>query len=173
MWAQSRTVKSSSSDPGATWDYKLDSWSPTAMVMRVTDPLGNDTVHNFTNLNYNAYMETSTKWYSGSSSSGSLLKSSATTYWSPSIYANNQDPKAWETIAMPTKVVTTLDNGKVTETDTAYCCSFTANWEGGASGSMNYGKPSDIKVYDYGSGAAGPLLQEKKQHTCSNLIAAI
>ena len=162
MWVQTRTVKPSSADPGSTWHYNLDSWSNTASVMRVNDALGNDTVHNFTNLGNGNYMETSTKWYAGSSGGGNVLKSSTTSYWSPGIYGNAHDPAATETIAMPTKVVTTLNNGKVTETDTAYCCTFTASWEGGATGSMNYGKRSDVKVYDYGSGAAGPLLQDKK-----------
>jgi RHS repeat-associated protein len=165
MWAASRTVKTSASDPGGTWQYLLDAWSNSGSTMRVRDPNSNDTVHTFLNYGFTtrpSFMETATKWYSGSYTSGTVLRSSATTYSTVGLYGGTPDQTAGEVIAFPTKVVTTLDNGKVTETDTAYCCSFTASWADASSTSMTYGRPSDVKVYDYGSGAHGSLLQEKK-----------
>ncbi len=130
--------------------------------MRVTDPYGNDTVHNFTNFGSGTsplYMETSTNSYSGSSSSGTLLRSASTSYVSSWIYSPTNGIQQPEALAYPVSTTTTLDNGKVKETDTAYCCSFTSSWGSGGA-TPSYQRPSDVKSYDYGAGTHGPLLQE-------------
>ena len=90
-----------------------------------------------------------------------MLKTVATTFSSGTAYGGNQGPQeGTQTWAFPMSVVTTL-SGQVTETDTSYCCSFSAAWWGFGGGTETYGKVSDVKVFDYGSGAHGSLLQEK------------
>jgi RHS repeat-associated protein len=168
MWATSRTVVSGPSDPGATWNYKYGGgYGTNQIAITVTDPqpYSNDTVHTFTNYGTGAspaYYETLTQSYNGSSSGGNVLKTVATTYSSGGAYGGNQGPQqgtqAW---AFPMTVVTTL-NGQVTETDTSYCCSFSAAWWAFGSGTETYGKVSDVKTYDFGTGSHGSLLQEKK-----------
>jgi RHS repeat-associated protein len=157
MWVSSRIVKARDTDAsGSLWKYDY-SGAPTTVT--VTDPLLNDTVHGFSALATNFYRESSTKWYSGSHTSGTLLKSTTTGYQFEPIYVNGQDPAAGEYVVFPNSEVTALGNS-VTETDTQYAPSFTASWGPGYSGTVTYGRPSDVKVYDYGSGSKGALLSE-------------
>ena len=145
----------------------------------VTDPASSDTVHTFTPLTVPApgggsygtcsFYETQTKYYQGSSISGTLLKtlntqfsSSEPTFWplgydalnvfpkiATSIWANNQqdqvqhDPDNAVTFWSP---VVYYANGAV---DTIYAQSFTGM----------YGDTVATREYDYGSGAPGPLLR--------------
>jgi len=106
MEVKSRTVTLGSSS--ATWNYNSGT---------VTDPYGNDEVHEFTYINppTNASVETQVSYYSGSSTSGTgtLLKTVATTYG----YDYGVGGKA---NIRPIQKTVTLDNGQSSTTTIGY-----------------------------------------------------
>ncbi len=138
---RSRAVASRTLTDGTTshtWNYN---WSAVqsngTLINIVTDPLGNDTVHTFTPADAGCYFyETSTASYSGSHSTGQLLR---TVTMTPGI--------------LPTTIVTT-DNvsGQVTQTLKTFAPQIGAN--------MISGLPTVQKDYDWGPGTPGALLRE-------------
>jgi RHS repeat-associated protein len=115
MEVTSRTVTGTSS---ATWNYTPGTWDSSGDPQTtVTDPYGNDEVHEFTYINppTNASFETLVSHYSGSSTSGTgkLLKTVATTYG----YDNGVGGK---TNFRPIQETVTLDNGQSSRTTMGY-----------------------------------------------------
>lgn len=137
-----------------TWQYSNESSAP----VTVTDPAGNQTVTSFTcpigryvDANMNGgetdppcYVA-SVKYYQGSSASGTLLKTVATTY-TPS------------GAMLPQTVTTTLNDANlVSQTYTTYDSIPIPLW---TSDNFTWGNPTEQDEYDYGTGAAGTLLRK-------------
>jgi YD repeat-containing protein len=108
---QSRMVNANDGTGPHTWTYKMASApgdqnyvdggpSDFPYLSVVTDPLGNDTVHTFTDVDTAddavQYYETQTQYYQGSYTSGTLLKTIATQYaynsWTMHSTAGNEGP---------------------------------------------------------------------------------
>lgn len=148
-WVTSRTVNANDGTGPHTWTY---SYGSTTVV---TDPLGNDTVH--TVWGPCTSYDTSTQYYQGHQSGGTLLKTVATAYQSFS-GPNSLLP----TIEIPTQVTTTWPNNQVTQTAKAYDAGFTYipyELTGLQNGTVTYGKVISQTDYDYGTGAAGGKLR--------------
>jgi YD repeat-containing protein len=126
---------------------------------KVTDPLGNDTVHSFANLNNScSFYETRTDFYNGSQASGALLQTITTDY---SWVINPNFPNTTQNPAPPMNVVPirksiSWPNGQVRKTEFAYDSGFSFN--SGTSTGI-YGKETSRREYDYGAGAPGALLK--------------
>lgn len=135
----SRTLNANDGSGPHTWTYN---------GLTVTDPLGNDTVHTFTPFGVPAAcasFETQTKYYHGSSSAGTLLKTVQTDY--KTIFNGNGYFNAPGVV--PIRVTTTWPLGSsslVTKVEYAYDPS-------------GYGDLVQKTEYDFGSGTFGPLLR--------------
>src|SRR5262249_12065323 len=156
-----RTVASravTTSGTTSTWNYGGTT---------VTDPLGNDTVHNFgvvcamdaggtqvygcTDSSY----EMQVKYYQGSSSTGTLLRTVNKDY------VADRSPLARSAInARLIRETIILDNGQTKKTETDYE-TFAATYQG-AGETVTYTatrlNPTEVREYDYGSGGSGSLL---------------
>src|SRR6185437_6370546 len=112
----SRTVDANDGTGPHTWHYSGNS---------VTDPLGNDVVHTFTDLSGCSLFETQTQYYAGSSSNGTLLKTVKTDYsWSPNPdYGGPNPPPAMNVV--PIRVTTIWANGQTAKTEYSYDSGFT------------------------------------------------
>lgn len=139
-----------------TWTYAYSNYGLTTTV---TDPIGNSTVHNFTNLG-NIPHETSTLYYQA----GTLLKTVANTWASEMIPVASQgnsvapvsDYGNWRI----TDTLTTLnDTNQVTDVQTDYdsWAEYTSAWCGPCNTSRL--NPVEVREYDYGSGSRGALLR--------------
>src|SRR5579863_8511594 len=118
----------------------------------VTDPLGNDTVHVFTNL-LGGFYETRTQTYQGSYTSGALLQQVDTAYQTYSPGDSNDSG----TTALPSSIQTTVyPSGKVKLVQKTYDAALTD----ATSGTTSYGKVLTEKEYDWGQGSPGALLRE-------------
>ena len=115
-----RTVDANDGTGPHTWTYNLGT---------VTDPLGNDTVHQITPLGTSScsFFETETDYYQGSHANGTLLKKVQTQYqytpdpWSAAIIGGQaSDPDNPVINVFPTVVTTTLPNGLVKQEATDY-----------------------------------------------------
>src|SRR5262249_17759156 len=129
----------------------------------VTDPAGNDTIHAFTALNAScSYYETQTKYFQGSYQTGQLLKTVQTDYqWvvNPFDYYNTTGTFHTVTNVFPIRVTTTWPSGQVSKVETDYDSNL-VYWDpalGWRTGS--YGEVIEVREYDYGSGAPGPLVR--------------
>jgi RHS repeat-associated protein len=150
--------------PAGTWTYSyISNVNPV-----VTDPASNDTVHTFSSLITNAcpYYETVTKYYQGSHSSGTLLKTVNTTYqalWSSSTFATG--------LGQPSQTTSLWANGQ--ENETAYTYDSALNFHapdyvsstefsthmGGVYPPASYGLVETKKDYDYKSGVPTSVLK--------------
>jgi RHS repeat-associated protein len=156
-----RTLNANSSDSSpAVWTYQ--SLSPPT----VTDPAGNDTVHTFTNLATNGcpYYETVTKYYQGSHTTGTLLKTVNTTYSLIDGSISNDGQPTTANVVWPS--ATNNENQTTYGYDTAvqfYTPTFKLNGTGFQYGypptTGSYGLALTKKEYDYGTGAPGTLLR--------------
>lgn len=124
LWVTSRTVDANDGNGGHTWHYQYQGNftipGSTAIYMysskgiaTVTDPMGNDTVHNIANPVSSASCsgyDVQTQYYQGSSTSGGiLLKTVQTQYGGNANFDNGAYYVA--TNVVPTQVTTTLPNG--------------------------------------------------------------
>jgi hypothetical protein len=128
--------------------------------VKITDPLGNDSLHTITGLGGTCSLyETQAQYYQGSSSSGTLLKTVVTDY----TYAPNPDSKSPILLSMniaPIHVTTTwAANNKVSRIEKDYDSgfSFTGAF---ATGTGIYGDVVAEREYDYGTGTWGSLLRQ-------------
>src|SRR5579872_4529641 len=153
----SRTVNDNNGN-SSTWTYHWmtqqttgSSGAVTSYTNVVTDPLGNDAVHVFTNLG-SAYYETSTLYYQGSSGSGQLLKRVDTAYQvdcvsgiaAPNVCSAATPP----TYDLPISIQTTVyPSGEVSKVTKSY-------------DTAGLGKVVAEKDYDWGQGTPGALLRE-------------
>src|ERR1051326_5914756 len=139
------------------WQYTNEN-SPNTTPVTVTDPAGNQTVTAFTcpigryvDANMNGgetdppcYVA-SVKYYQGSSASGTLLKTVATTYTASGAM-------------LPQTVTTTLNDANlVSKTYTTYDSIPIPLW---TSDNFTWGNPTEVDDYDWGAGAAGALLRK-------------
>ena len=140
---------------GSTWSYS--SVGGHAPFPTVTDPLGNQQVHGFSQVkagNATSYgaVETEVDYYQGSSTSGKLLRKVVTAYTGePDL---NSPGGAFLVNVRPVSVTTTLDNGSISQTQTDY---ETFTLSGQVATRTN---PTEIREYDYGNGSPGPLLRK-------------
>jgi RHS repeat-associated protein len=155
-----RTLSADSSDSSAgVWTYQGIELAPKI----VTDPAGNDTVHTFTDIETNAcpYYETTTQYYKGSHTGGTLVKTVKTGYTAL--------PQS-SILGQPTTTNVLWPNNQENQTSTTYDSGvyFQGNIfvisTGALAGPINttqpssYGLPLTKKEYDYGTGTAGSLL---------------
>ena len=120
----------------------------------VTDPLGNDTVHVFTNLQGRGLYETRTQSYQGSYTAGTLLEDVSTGYQVYYLMDANEDGGLE---VLPNSIQTTVyPSGKVKLVQKSYDAALTDP----VSGTASYGKLLVEKDYDWGQGAPGALLRE-------------
>lgn len=153
----SRTVDANDGTGPHTWHYV-----PGVGTTIVTDPLGNDVVHGFTDLTGGCSLyETQTKYYSGSSGSGTLLKTVNTDYtWNGNPYATTSPTSAINVV--PIRLTTIWGNGQTRKTEYTYDSGFTflTIYNGSVPGI--YGLKTAVNEFDYGSGTPGPFLRSKQ-----------
>jgi len=140
-------------------------WGDSCTQVTETDPLGNQTVYDVTE----GYI-VSAAIYQGSAS-GSPLRQYAITYTD---YAQGSGPSIG--VPLPSKIITQLENGLVSEKDylydsfsyTHYACSgnqyVQCTQSGKVTGTTLYssrGDVTDIKEYDWGQGTSGSLLRHE------------
>jgi RHS repeat-associated protein len=147
----SRTINANDGTGGHTWNYTWGS------PVKITDPLGNDSLHTITGLGGTCSLyETQAQYYQGSSSSGTLLKTVVTDY----NYAPNPDSTSPISLAMniaPIHVTTTwAANNKVSRIEKDYDSGF--SFTGAHTGI--YGNVVAKREYDYGTGTWGSLLRQ-------------
>jgi RHS repeat-associated protein len=196
-----RSVDANDGNGPRTWHYSYGG-QPTVVNgissanTTVTDPLGNDTVHTMTGLGgFETTYETQVKYFQGSQSSGTLLKTVQTDYqYTNNVYdssyvsANGVDSV---TNVFPMRFTIVLPNGLVSKTETDYdtalayhgpldgitsnvyncdpdgVCQYQAQTtEPVTNYTGSYGKVIATRQYDWGQGAAGPLLGQ----TASNYL---
>ncbi len=138
----SRTVSDGVSSQ--TWQY---SWGKTqsdgTLTNIVTDPLGNATVHVMSPQSgvTCAFYETETRYYKGTRTSGTLLRTVDTAY--------SSNPDGLKFVAdnvVPISITTTLANGKVNRVTKQYAPGFT--------------NVTLETITDWGDGAPGPVLRQ-------------
>ncbi len=149
-WISTRTVTDNTGSH--TWTYTYNTGSTT-----VTDPLGNAVVHTFGfTVGDCGFYETQAQYYSGSQSTGTLLRTVATTYSGNT----SVDTAPYGGInVVPTSVSTVWPNGETKEITKSYDSGFSFIDFNGASDSGIYGKVTSETAYDYGSGAKGSALR--------------
>jgi RHS repeat-associated protein len=167
---QSRTVDAHDGSGPHTWNYAYGSSGQTT----VTDPAGNDHVHvPQSPCNVSVPKTSSDKYYQGSASSGALLRSTVTTYACLGNPFNSNTYTALSDVnVLPTSVTTTLSNGNVSRSESDYdpgfkysVCYYPTNashYCGTYPQPALYGKVISTRNFDYGTGAAGPLLRQIK-----------
>jgi RHS repeat-associated protein len=130
----------------ATWNYALQADSGTTNSGTVTDPAGNDEVHQYDDI----LGETQVRYYSGSASSGALLKTIDNTY------AYESDPNGPSVIN--TRLIrqdTVLENGQTKRVETDYE-TFQTPWEGlHISKNITATRMNVIERREYDYGAVG------------------
>ena len=152
-----RTFNANDGTGSHTWKYGYQ--SPNSQNTLATDPSGNDT-----EITYGATTE-AIQTYSGSYSSGTLLKTVTTTY---TPYQSN--PLGIYGVPggginhLPISELVAWPNGKQSQTTTSYDTGFQYgyyNYDGSEGyGYASYGLPV-LKAYsDYGSGAPGGILKQ-------------
>jgi YD repeat-containing protein len=151
-----------------TWTNLNAPPPPTTVV--VTDPALNDSIHVSTAMPGCNYYETHAEYYQGSGATRTLLKQVDTSY------ATFLNPAAEYTHAgagasFPTTITTTWGNGQVTkeqidyDTPTTYttwdylCYNCSTTPQATTQARIN-GQIAADSVFDYGAGAAGPLLRK-------------
>jgi RHS repeat-associated protein len=177
----SRTVDASDGTGPHTWTYnwvsRIVSNTNSSYVAEntVTDPLGDDTVHQITGFFGGASLyETQTRYYQGSQSSGTLLKTVNTDY----SYSSNPFDELGPNVNPPTainvvpiRVTTIWPNGQTTKEEKDYDSAFTFRnplWGTSPTGTTlntatypaTLGTVSARREFGYGSGAPGGLLTE-------------
>jgi YD repeat-containing protein len=149
-----RTIDAQDGTGAHTWTYGTG-----GSLGKVTDPLGNDTVHSFANLNNScSFYETRTDFYQGPQSGGTLLKTLTTDYsWAVNTNFPNTNTNPAPVInVVPIRKAISWPSGQVRKTEFSYDSGFSFN-SGSSSGI--YGKETVRKEFDYGAGAAGVLLK--------------
>ncbi len=147
-----RTLDANDGTGPHTWRYSYDYLHSSTTV---TDPLGNDTVHTFTNLGGTCgVFENATQWYQGPQSGGNVLRSSSAQY-SNSFLGIYPEPAGVYNV-LRTQETTTWRDGKTSQENYTYDQSATT-----ATGHvLSFGERTDASEYDFGSGAPGALLRQ-------------
>jgi RHS repeat-associated protein len=162
----SRAVLTRTLDDGqghiSQWRYNWGTPSSTSVVNKSTDPLGNDTLHTFSELSSLAglgahchFYETSTSYYQGAQSPNNLLQQVDTSFSAASMSVDNAGGLHTDLAnVFATDVVTTVyPSGKVKKVhkdpDT-----------GLGAGQPIFGNVKKELEYDWGQGTPGGLLRE-------------
>ena len=143
-----------------------------------TDPAGNEILHTFTGLGGScSNYETKTQYYQGTHTTGTLLRTVQTDY----TYQPNHQDVVGDGVStvinvLPIRITTTLNNNKVSKVEKDYDSNLHLIFHGAFTES--YGNVMEMREYDYGSGAPGPLLRKtdytyKAFDTASYLTANI
>jgi RHS repeat-associated protein len=156
-----RTLDAQDGQGPHTWTYSRTYTVPTGLGSVVQDPLGNQTVHTFTDLANTGFVngatcsvyETTTQQYQGTSSSGVLLRTTSTDYTTAEVLKPNNGEEY--PAALPIRVTTTLANGNQTKVEMDYNYPLYGNY----ADALSDGNITAKREYDYGSGAPGPLLR--------------
>jgi hypothetical protein len=176
-----RTVDANDGNGPHSWTYSwanviTNTTSNYVVENTVTDPLGNDTVHQITGFfGGPSLFETQTRSYQGSKNSGTLLKTVNTDY----SYSSNPFDQVGPTPSGPTainvvpiRVTTILSNGLTTKEEKDYDNGFIFRdplWgapvyppmpETSATYPGTLGTVSARREYDFGSGSPGNLLRQ-------------
>jgi RHS repeat-associated protein len=165
-WVASRTVNANDGTGAHTWTYGY-TYSG-GLNTTVTDPLGNDVVHVFGLAAACTMYETQTKYYQGSQTSGTLLKTVNTVYGTASSASRNVCCGALGVgnvtgmiNAVPTSITTIWANGQTSKVLKSYDPGFSYLDYTGMStdtqGNPNvglYGKEVSETAYDYPSGTS-------------------
>jgi RHS repeat-associated protein len=159
----SRTVDANDGRGPHQWLYSVVAGTPSGTVT-ISDPMGNDTVHTITNLSGCSLYETQTQYFSGTHTSGTLLKTITTDYsWGVNPNFPNGTGVVGNSPAMNVVAIrktTSWPNGQVTKTEYAYDSGFSfTDAYGTNSFTGTYGKQIAVNDFDFGSGAAGSLLR--------------
>lgn len=143
----------------STWQYHWGTASPGSLTNSVTDPLGNETVHVFSDQGFTAgvtagckFYETSTIQYQGPASANQVVQRVDTSYSASSIAADAGNSSLANVFA--TDIVTTLypeNKVKKVHRDPD---------PGLGPGLPGFGNVSAEYEYDWGQGQVGPLLHE-------------
>ena len=156
-----RTLNADSSDSSSgLWTYQGIELAPKI----VTDPAGNDAVHTFTDLATNAcpYYETTTQYYKGSHSSGTLVKTVETAY-SPVTQSSNMGQPSTANVLWPNnqenQISTTYDSAVYFQGDVFVISTGALVGPTNTTVPSSYGLPLTKKEYDYGTNAPGNLLR--------------
>ncbi len=140
----------------STWAYTWGTLSGATLTNKVTDPLGNDTVHVFTALDGSSgcsLYETTTVEYQGSSSANQPLGRVDTTFSSAWIVADATASSVIANVFATDIVTTTYPSGRVKKVHKDPD-------PGLGAGLPIFGIPIRELDYDWGEGAPGPLLKE-------------
>jgi RHS repeat-associated protein len=134
---QTRATNANDGSGPQQWTYSttVGSGSTPPITTTVLDPLANQTVHTLSVADGD-YFETQTQYYQGTQT---LLQTVTTQYSSSGG-------------AVPTVVTTAWPNGQVSQIQTDYAFD--------AGSGLTFGNEIAKRVYDYGSGAPGPLLRQ-------------
>jgi RHS repeat-associated protein len=133
-----RTVDAQDGKPSHDWLYTSGS---AAGQIIVRNPLLNDTVHTFTDLNSSCSLyETKTEYYTGEQSGGTLMKTVATDYSWTSVGSSHPPINV-----VPLRKTTSWPNGQIKKTEYSYDSGFTY----GGSTIAIYGKQTAVKEFDY------------------------
>ena len=145
-WVASRTVNANDGTGPHTWTYAYANVGQTAPTTTVTDPLGNNTVHTFSQVD--GYRETETQIYQLIGGVQTLQKTVQTAY----ALLNGGSAYYPNITALPKSVTTTWPNNQVTQVQTDYDSQ-------GSGGFWSYGNLIAKREYAYGTGAPGALLR--------------
>ena len=154
----SRTINAADGSGPHTWNYTWQNYGGTVVV---TDPLLNDTV----SKEVAGYVY-ETKTYSGSYTSGTLLKTVSTTYdestGDPMAYYNVGTGQAVNVV--PLSQTITWANGQTMQTTTSYDSGYqysVTDFDDNVFYQNGYfGLPINETVSDYGQGAPGSILKQ-------------
>jgi RHS repeat-associated protein len=169
-----RTIDANDGLGPNTWHYgEITDPGTRTLTTTVTDPLQNDTVHTFVDLNSSCSLfESTTAFYSGPSTGGTLQKTITTDYsWTPNPLVQSPPAQQPPAPAPPMNVVpirTTIawPNGMTTKIEHDYDSGFTFNVPNafssppgqlGPPATGSYGKITAERDFNYGSGALGLL----------------
>ncbi|HEV3037570.1 MAG TPA: NucA/NucB deoxyribonuclease domain-containing protein [Candidatus Angelobacter sp.] len=136
----------------STWTYTWGAPVNGVLINSFNDPMGDDTMHTFTDLGCGFY-ETRTQSYQGSGTSRQLLQQVDTSYASALFAVQTPGASALGNV-VPTSIQTTIyPSGKVSLVTKTY-----DSWLG--TNAPIFGNVISEKVYDWGPGVPGPLLRE-------------
>jgi RHS repeat-associated protein len=145
-WVATRTVNANDGKGPHTWTYAYANVGQTAPTTTVTDPLGNNTVHTFSQAY--GYRETETQIYQLIGGAQTLQETIRTAY----TLLNGGSAYYPCIAAMPKSVTTIWPNGQESQVQTDYDSE-------GTGGFWSYGDLTAKREYDYGNGAPGALLR--------------
>jgi YD repeat-containing protein len=155
-----RTVNANDGTGPHQWGYSTGpAFGAGATVTgSVTDPAGNQDIYTLTPMASTscALFETQVQKYQGSKTSGTLLQTTSTAYYSSGDPYYNPPNASNPINVVPTSITTTWANGQTKQVQKTYDSGFGFNY---ATAPGLYGKVMSESDSDYGSGGAGATLR--------------